>query len=176
MTPEQIQALVRGEISDRSKVSHAALLVVAIAMAIVVTSVWITEPILPARTHVAFGVLTVIALLWITHAIWVLTHKAILLVPHQVQAARLSMAACVVCLAGCLLAWLLVGGLASILATVSAAVMTGVSVYNFRRASERYRALMRRRDELLNSSETSGFSPTASAGLKPGCSEDKEPA
>jgi hypothetical protein len=133
-------------------------------MAVVVTSVWITEPTLPARTHVAFATLTVIALGWISHAVWVLTHTAILLVPHQVQAARLSMTACVVFLGGCVLAWLLVGNQASLVATASAAVMTGVSVVNHQRATRRFRALMRRRDELLNSP----------AGLKPGCSENRE--
>ncbi len=150
MTPEEIQTLVRGQISGRSKILYAALLVAAAAMAIVVTSIWITEPTLPVRTHVAFAGLVLIALGWMTHAIWVLTHTAILLVPHQVQAARLSMAACVVFLGGCGLAWVLVGGQASVLATMSAVVMTGVSVYNVRRATNRHRALVRRRDALVN--------------------------
>jgi hypothetical protein len=154
MTPEEIQTLVRGQLSGRSKILHAALLVAATAMAIVVTSIWITEPVLPVRTHVAFAGLVLIALGWITHAIWVLTHTAILLVPHQAQAARLSMASSVVFFVGCLLAWLLVGNQASLLATVSAAVMTGVSVLNYQRAVSRFRTLTRRRDELLSSSET----------------------
>ncbi len=163
MRPEQIQALVRGELSGRSKASHAALLVAALAIAIVVMSVWVTEPPLPMRTHLSFAAVVIIALGWSAHALRVLTHKAILLVPHHVQAARLSMAACVVFLGGCLTAWMLVGGQASVLATLSAGVMTVVSMYNFRRASDRYRALVRRRDELLISSE-------------PGCSENKESA
>jgi hypothetical protein len=149
MTPEQVQALVRGELSGRSKILHAALLVAALAMASVVVSVWVTEATLPMRTHAAFAAVVIIALGWSVHAIRVLTHKAILLVPHQVQAARLSMAACVVFLGGCLAAWLLVGGQAPMLATLSAGVMSAVSVYNFRLATERHHTLMRRRNELL---------------------------
>jgi hypothetical protein len=150
MTPEQIQTLVRGQLSGRSKILHATVLVAAAAMAIVVTSIWITEPVLPLRTHVAFAVLVAIAVGWITHAVRVLTHTAILLAPHQVQAARLSMAACVLFLGGCLLAWMFVGGQASQLASCSAAVMTGVSVVNHQRATRHYRALMRRRDALVH--------------------------
>lgn len=149
MTPEQIQTLVRGHLSARSKALHAVLLVAAAAMAIVVASIWITEAALPARTQVAFAVLVVIALGWVAHATWVLTHTAILLVPHQVQAARLSVGACVLFLGGCVAAQLIVGGPAALLALASALVMTAVSVLNFRTSRARFHALMRRREALM---------------------------
>lgn len=149
MTPEQVQGLVRGELSRRARGSHVALLVAALAMATLVASVWVTEPALPRRTHVAFFLVVVIALAWAVHATWVLTHRAVLLVPHQVQAARLAMVCCLAFVTGCAAGWAVVGGPATVMALVTSLVMLTVAVVNLRRARARYLALLQRRSELL---------------------------
>lgn len=148
MTPEQVQGLVRGELSRRARGAHAALLVASLAMATTVTSVWVTEPTLPTRTHVAFLLVVVIAVAWAIHAIWVLTHRSILLVPHQVQAARLAVVCCLAFVTGCVVAWATVGGAAIVMATMTALVMLGLAIINLWRARARHRALLRRRSEL----------------------------
>jgi hypothetical protein len=77
-----------------TKASHAALLVAASAIAIVVMSVWVTEPALP-RTHLPFAAVVIAHLdgghLGLTHAVC----RA-----HHAQA-TVSMAR-VVCFGGCL--------------------------------------------------------------------------
>jgi hypothetical protein len=148
MTPEQVQGFVRGELSRRARGAHAALLVASLAMATIVTSVWVTEPALPTRTHVAFLFVVVIAAAWATHAIWVLTRRAVLLVPHQVQAARLAMVCCLAFVTGCVTAWATVGGAASVMALVTSLVMFSLAVLNMRRARARHAALLQRRREL----------------------------
>lgn len=149
MTPEQVQGLVRGELSRRARGSHIALLVASLAMATVVTSVWVTEPVLPTRTHVAFFLLVVIAAAWSAHATWVLARRAVLLVPHQVQAARLAMVCCLAFVVGCVIAWVVVGGPATVMATLTSLLMLAVAVINLRRARVRHLALLKRRSELL---------------------------
>lgn len=148
MTPEQIQGLVRDELSRRARGSHAALLVASLAMATMVSSVWLTEPWLPTRTHVAFALVVVVALTWAGHATWVLTHRAVMLVPHQVQAARLAMACCLAFVTGCVTAWAIIGGAAPVMATMTSLVMLIIAVINLRRVRVRYIALLHRRSEL----------------------------
>lgn len=148
MTPEQVQGLVRGELSRRARGAHAALLVASLAMATTVTSVWVTEPTLPTRTHVAFLLVVVIAVAWAIHAIWVLTRRSILLVPHQVQAARLAVVCCLAFVTGCVAAWATVGGAAAVMATMTALVMAAIAILNLWRARARHRALLQRRSEL----------------------------
>jgi hypothetical protein len=148
MTPEQVQGLVRGELSRRARGSHVALLVASLAMATVVTSLWVTEPTLPTRTHVAFLLLVVIASAWATHAAWVLTRRTVMLVPHQVQAARLAMVCCLAFVTGCVAALATIGGSASVMATVTSCLMLAVAVVNLRMARVRHTALLQRRKEL----------------------------
>lgn len=148
MTPEQVQVLVRKELSHRSRVTHAGLLVLSLAMATSVTSLWLTEAALPRRTHAAFGMLVVVALAWAAHAAWVLTHRAVLLVPHQVRAARLAMACCLVFLIACAAAWVIYGGQAPIFSLLTSMVMCAAALFNLRRARSRHAALLRRRSEL----------------------------
>jgi hypothetical protein len=152
MTPQQAQALIQGELSRRSRVFHVAVLIAAVAMGTVVASIWLTEPALPVRTQVAFCALLLIAAGWCGHATWVLACRAILLVPHQVRAARLALGCTLVFLLGGLTAWLGAGVPVARFASLSGLVMTGIAVVNLRRASRRHAGLLLRRDELLAAS------------------------
>ena len=149
MTPEQVQGLVRAELSRRARGAHVALLVASLAMATVVMSVWVTEPVLPTRTHVAFLLVVVMAVAWASHATWVLTRRAVLLIPHQVQAARLAMVCCLTFAIGCVAVWSIAGGPASVMAMGTSLVMLGIAAVNLRRARVRHQALLLRRSELL---------------------------
>lgn len=149
MTPEQAQALVRGELSKRARTSHAALLVAAVGLGSAVASVWITEPVLPLRTHLSFLFLVLIALGWAGHAAWVLTHSAVLLVPHQVRAAKLALLCSLLFLAGCSSAWLMSGTRSAAVAAGTGLVMAAIAALNLRHATVRHTSLMRRRAELI---------------------------
>lgn len=54
----------------------------------------VTEPSLPARTQIAFGLLLVFVLTWSGFLLWTLTRRKVLLVRHRVLAGRLAVLFC----------------------------------------------------------------------------------
>ena len=73
-----------------SRLGYVALLLAALTMTGVVGTLWATEPSLPLRVHVAFGVMVAIGSSWVVFALWVLTHRRILLARHQIVAGRMA--------------------------------------------------------------------------------------
>ncbi len=59
-------------------------------MTVVVSALLVTEPSLPLRASIALGVLAVIGASWVAFALWVLTHRRILLGRHRVVAGRMA--------------------------------------------------------------------------------------
>lgn len=88
--PATLRALMDAELSLRSRLAYVALLLVALMMTSVIAALWMTEPVLPARTQVAFGAMIVIGLSWVGFALWVLTHRRVLLAPHSIVAGRMA--------------------------------------------------------------------------------------
>jgi len=86
----EMQHLINGELSLRSRLGHTALLLFALAMTVAIASLWLTEPSLPMRTHLAFGVMVGIGLSWVAYTVWVLTRRRVLLAGHRVIAARMA--------------------------------------------------------------------------------------
>jgi hypothetical protein len=86
----EMQQLIHGELSLRSRLGHTTLLLFALAMSAVIASLWLTEPSLPLRTQIAFGVMVGIGLSWFAYAAWVLTRRRVLLAGHRVIAARMA--------------------------------------------------------------------------------------
>lgn len=87
---QEMQRLMSAELSLRSRLGYTALLLLALAMTIVIASLWLTEPTLPARTQIAFAAMIAIGLSWIAYAVWVLTHRRVLLAGHRILAARMA--------------------------------------------------------------------------------------
>lgn len=85
-----VHALVDAELSTAARFGHGALLLSAAAGTVVIGSLWVTEPSLPARTHVAFGVMVLMGLSWAAYATWVLATRRVLLGRHRVIAGRMA--------------------------------------------------------------------------------------
>ncbi|WP_051330138.1 hypothetical protein [Niveispirillum irakense] len=69
---------------------YVALLIAALAMAATLTALLVTETSLPTRTMAAFATMLVMALCWVAHAGWVLTHRRPLYGRHKLTATRLA--------------------------------------------------------------------------------------
>ncbi len=91
---QEVRESLAGELSTRSRLLYTLLLLVDLAMAAAVGSLWLTEPSLPARTHIAFGLLLVFALTWCGFLLWTLTRRKVLLARHRVLAGRLAVLFC----------------------------------------------------------------------------------
>ncbi len=150
MTPEQAQQLIHGELSQRARMSHVVLLVGALAMGCVVASIWATEPSLPLRTHVAFLALVLIAAGWTAYSAWMLSRRAVLLVPHQVRAAQLALTSTLVFFGGSVVLWALSDLAAAPWAAVSGLVMVLIAGAQLHRARAHHAALLQRRDALVS--------------------------
>ena len=143
-----LSALADCELSVKARGGHVVLLLGALTMTVVCASLWLTEPALPVRTQVAFGMMTLIGLCWALYAIWVLHSRRVLLAFQEVVATRLAVTFCSAALAGSLAlalgegiraAWSAVGMFAPML--IAAAVLLA-------RARRRLNALTARRAAL----------------------------
>jgi len=82
------------ELSTRSRVLYTLVLLFDLAAAVVVGALWLTEPILPQRTQIAFGLMLTAALTWSGFLFWTLTRRKVLLAWHRVIASRLAVLFC----------------------------------------------------------------------------------
>ena len=89
-TVDEIRRGFDGELSTLARAGYTLLLLTSFSAAIVIAALLATEPGLPARTRVAFTVMTGIALAWTALAAWVLTRRRVLFAPHRVIAARMA--------------------------------------------------------------------------------------
>lgn len=74
--PDQVLALIRGELSSPRRWFYRAILLGAAIMTAAIVSLWATEPRpLPTRLHVAFAAMTAIGAGWIAVLTWILTRR-----------------------------------------------------------------------------------------------------
>jgi hypothetical protein len=92
VSTEEIRRLVAAQLSLRARLGYVGLLLGALGVTSAVASLWLTEPSLPVRTHIAFGLIVVVGLSWVGYAGWVLTRRRVLLAGHRVVAARMAIA------------------------------------------------------------------------------------
>lgn len=143
---EEMQRRMSTELSLRARVGYTALLLVALFASVAIGSLWLTEPSLPARTHIAFAVMLVIGLSWVGYAVWVLARRHVLLAGHSIIAARMAVAFCTLFILG--FAALGLWGpnaRAGYGAAGTGLVMLAVAVAMLRSARRRYHELMERR-------------------------------
>ncbi|WP_157281880.1 MULTISPECIES: hypothetical protein [unclassified Roseateles] len=148
MNPASISALANRELSAKARFGHVALLLAALAMSVVVGSLWLTEPALPPRTVIAFAAMTGIGLCWVVYAVWVLASRRVLLAFQQVVAARMAVGFSAVALAGALALGMGEGIAAAWPAAAVFAVMLVIAVITLVRARGKHRQLTQRRAEL----------------------------
>ena len=89
---QALQQMVSAETSTASRVVHAAVLLGALAVAGLVSSLWITEPALPPRTHAAFAAVVTVALVWVVVAARALRTRRALFARQRVTVAWLALA------------------------------------------------------------------------------------
>lgn len=145
---EELKAMARAQLSIKARVAHVLLALAAAAMTIVVVSVWLTEPALPVRTHIAFALLTGIGMGWTTFSLWVLRTRRVMLARHRVIAGRLAVTFSSIFMIGCGILGFTGSGRAAWPAFAMAAVLLAVALVLWRRAETAQAALLRRRDLL----------------------------
>lgn len=145
---EQVRSLARGELSLRARLGHVALLLVSVALTVVVVSLWVTEPALPARTHAAFGVMTLIGGCWMVFAWWVLASRRPLYARDRVIAGRMAVTFTSVFVVAAVAAVSLVSNPAALAALVTGIVMLVLAVRMFADAHRQFAALAERRRKL----------------------------
>jgi hypothetical protein len=143
-----LERLARTELSIRARLAHVLLALVASAMTIVVTSLWLTEPALPLRTTVAFAILAGIGLGWVAFSIWVLSARRVMLARHRVVAGRLAVTFTGVFVAGCMLLAFTSSTRAVWPASAMGMALLIVAFVLWRRAEATYARLLTRREAL----------------------------
>jgi hypothetical protein len=137
-----------GALSMRARVGYVGLLLVSVAGAGALASLWATEPVLPVRTHVAFALLLGILLAWAAFATWVLRTRRALFGRDGVIAGRLSVAFSALYTAGMAAAGAGTGLTAPWAGAGVGLLMLAVALLNLRRATRRVETLTAQREAL----------------------------
>jgi hypothetical protein len=143
-----LKQLVDVELSMPSRLGYVALLLAALTMTGVIGTLWATEPSLPLRAQVAFGVMVAIGASWVVFALWVLTHRRILLARHQIVAGRMAVTFTSVFMLGSLAVGYATGRPEAYKAATVGVLMLGLAVLALVRAHRAFGRLVSRRDVL----------------------------
>lgn len=112
-------------------------------------SLWLTEPALPARTDVAFGILVVINITWAGFFAWALTRRKVLYARQGVIAGRLAVLWSAVFVAGALIVGFTSGRVnGGLVAAATGLVFLGCALAVLRRAMARHQELRQLRRAL----------------------------
>jgi hypothetical protein len=144
----RLERLARTELSTRARLAHVLLVLVASTMTIAIVSLWLTEPVLPARTHAAFGMLTMIGVAWVAYGAWVLRARRVMLARQRVVAGRLAVTFTGAFTIACVLLAATTSVAAGWPAAAMGLVLLAAAVTLWRRAEAHYAALVVRRDTL----------------------------
>ncbi len=146
---DELRALTDRALSPRARYLHIALLFGTIAMTVLLVSLLVTEPHLPAPTRAAFMVMTAFALAWVGYAARTLLNRRVFLAEHRVIAARIALIASAVFTAGA--SWVAVWRESSMFmaSAVLGATLCACALFMLVRAIRRARVLRSRRDALV---------------------------
>jgi len=145
---QQLRPLLDAALSRRSRMGHIALLIGSAAMTVVVSSLWLTEPVLPTRTAAAFAALIVIGVSWMVLSGWVLTRRRPLYGRDGVLAARMAVTFTSTFALGALALGYSTGGKAPIAAAGMGLVLVAAAVTVLVRAQRTLARLTARREAL----------------------------
>lgn len=144
----ELHRLTTHELSLPSRLRHVVLLLIAAIMTSIVMALLLTEPGLPLRTALAFGVIAIIGATWMGFAAWVLIRKRTLLGHHRLVAARLAIVFSSVFVIAALAVGVVTSRTAPFAAAAMGLIMLVVAVVLLVRARRRFAALTKRREEL----------------------------
>jgi hypothetical protein len=136
------------ELSLPARLGYVSLLLGAAIMTSIVSALLLTEPALPLRTSIALAVMAAIGSSWMGFAVWVLTHKRILLGRQRIVAGRMALAFSSVFVAGTLLVGYQTGNSAAVTAAGLGLLMVLVALSMLIRARRAFAQLSKRRDAL----------------------------
>ena len=145
---ESVRRLLNAELSSASRMGYVALGLAAAIMTAIVASLWMTEPSLPLRTHIAFGAMVGIGLSWVGFATWVLTHRRPLLADHRVVAGRMAVTFTSLFVIGAVALGFARGGSAPYAAAALGLAMLAIAIVLLVRAHRVSRRLRERRASL----------------------------
>ncbi len=144
----QLRELTEKSLSPVGRYAHVLLLLAAAFVGIVVAALLLTEPALPLRTRSAFGMIVVIAGIWVAYACWVLLRRRPLLLAHRVVAGYLACGFSGLFALVTLVAAIVTGESAAWLASSQGGLMFIIAVLLLVRARRQRDALTARRDAL----------------------------
>jgi uncharacterized membrane protein len=148
-TPDaSLERLTAAALSAPARFGHVALLLAALAMSIVLTSLLATEPALPMQTRLPFAVMLAMALSWVGYATWVLRHRWTLLANHRIVAGRMAVSFTTIFTLAALSAGIVAGQPGLFLAAGLGAALLAVAVVLLVRAHRNFDRLQARRLEL----------------------------
>ena len=152
LTVEQVQELVRRELSTPKRVGYSLLGMLTLTAAGLIGTLWWTEPEpLPLRTQVAFGLLMAINVAWTVFFGWVVTRRKVLFAVHRVIAGWMAVGFCsLFLLMGLAIALARANWTAVITVGVFGVAQLLVAALMLRNAQGRRSALLARRDELAS--------------------------
>ena len=145
---KDVRNLAGAELSLSARLGYVALLLFAAAMTAVITSLWLTEPALPVRTQVAFGVMNLIGASWLALSIWALSARRPLFARDRVIAGRMAVAFTSVFLLGAVAAVIVADNAMSHAVLATGAVMLGLAIRAWSVARRRFAELILSRDAL----------------------------
>ena len=144
----ELRRLTVLELSLPARMGYIALLLAASTMTAIVSALLLTEPGLPLRASIALAVMAAIGLSWMTFAVWVLTHKRILLGKQRIVASRLAVAFSCVFVVGALLIGYSTANTAALAAAGLGVLMLSVALSILIRARRAFAQLSKRREAL----------------------------
>lgn len=143
-----IMTLADTHLSFRSRAGHLTLLLAAAGMGSVIAALLATETGLPQRTVIAFGLMLLISLAWVSYALWVLTARKPMLANHRVVAGWISVGATAIFTGGATLLGATMQMAAAWAAAGLGVVMLAIAAALLLRALRQRQALLARRQEL----------------------------
>lgn len=145
----EVRDRLAAELGLPSRLGYTLLLLAGLAVAAVTGALLLTEPVLPARTQLAFGAIVLAGLAWAAFAAWVLARRRVLFARHRLVAARLAVTVTALFAAGALALSLRADAPAAApLAAAAGAGMFVVALVVLVRARRRVGELEQRRERL----------------------------
>jgi membrane associated rhomboid family serine protease len=145
-----VRAWIEGELSSRARFGYTIALLLDLIVGAVIASLLLTEPSLPGRTRIAFGVMLAIAAAWAAFFGWTLTRRTLFPAWHRVVAARLAVAFTSVFVLGALALALVAPDMrqTSLAAAAAGGVLLGMAAVILVRARRQHRTLLSRKEQL----------------------------
>ncbi|MDP9849521.1 hypothetical protein [Streptosporangium lutulentum] len=148
MNPDDLIGKLSGPLSLRSRIGNVVALLGGLGGALFIGLLWATEPALPGRTHLAFGVLVALGLAWAGYGVWALTRRTPLFALDRVIAAWLAVVATGLLTAGTIAVAVARGTWVSTAGVLVAVTLAVLAVVILIRARAARAALLRRKGEL----------------------------